>query len=84
MSPKKTLLWTLLLLALAAFYYLYEIEGEKKRQEATRQQELLFHFAADAVTALTVKRADETITAVKRAGRWQLTAPLSTPGDGEK
>jgi hypothetical protein len=83
-SPKKTLLWTLLLLALAAFYYFYEIEGEKKRQEATRQQELLFHFAADAVTTLTVKRADETITAVKRAGHWQLTAPLSTPGDGQK
>jgi hypothetical protein len=83
-SSKKTLLWTLLLLALAAFYYLYEIEGEKKRQEATRQQELLFHFAANDVTALTVKRADETITAVQQAERWQLTAPLSAPGDGQK
>jgi hypothetical protein len=83
-SAKKTLVWAAVLLALAAFYYLYKIEGDKQRQEATRQQELLLHFAADDVTEVTVQRPTETITAVKREGRWQLTVPFSTPGDGPK
>jgi hypothetical protein len=83
-SAKKTGVWAVVLLALAAFYYFYEIEAGKKRQEATRQQELLFDFQADEVTEVTVKRATETITAVKREGYWQLTAPLSAPGDGAK
>jgi hypothetical protein len=80
----KTLIWAALLLVLAAFYYVYELEGTKKRQEATRQQELLLRFAADDVTELTIQRPTETITAVKREGHWQLTVPLSTPGDAQK
>jgi hypothetical protein len=72
------------LLVLAAFYYVYEIQGGKRRQEATRQQELLVRLVADDVTGLTVQRATETITAVKHDGRWQLTAPLSAPGDERK
>jgi hypothetical protein len=83
-SATKTLVWAAVLLVLAAFYYFYEIAGEKKRQEATRQQELLLHFAADEVTEVTIQRPTETITAVKREGHWQLTAPFSTPGDGQK
>jgi Domain of unknown function (DUF4340) len=83
-SGTKTLVWAGVLLALAAFYYVYEIQGGKRRQEATRQQELLVHFAADDVTGLTLQRATDTITAVKRDGRWQLTAPLSAPGDARK
>lgn len=84
MSGTKTLVWAVALLALAAFYYVYEIQGGKRRQEATRQQELLVRIAADDVTSLTVQRAAETITAVKRDGRWQLTAPFSAPGDERK
>jgi hypothetical protein len=83
-SGTKTVVWAVVLLALAAFYYVYEIQGGKRRQEAARQQELLMHFAADNVTGLTLQRATDTITAVKRDGRWQLTAPLSAPGDERK
>ena len=84
MSATKTLIWAALLLVLAAFYYIYELEGTKKRQEATRQQELLLRFAVDDVTELTIQRPTETITAVKREGHWQLTVPVSAPGDAQK
>jgi hypothetical protein len=83
-SGRKTLVWAVLLLALAGFYYVYEIQGGKQRRETARQQELLVHFSADDVTGLTVKRASETITAVRRNGHWHLTAPLLVPGDDQK
>jgi hypothetical protein len=84
MSRKKTLVWGVVLLALAAFYYVNEIQGGKKRREAAKQQALLVHFAVDEAASLTVKRPTETVTAVKRQGHWHLTVPLSAPGDDHK
>ncbi len=84
MSGKKTLGWAIVLLALAAFYYLYEIQGGQKRQEEASKRELLFHFAADDVTGFTVKREQETVRAEKRDGHWYLTEPLAVRGDDQK
>ena len=78
------MIWAVLLLALGAFYYFYEVAGEKKRQEATKQRELLLHFAADAVTGFVIQRDQDTIRATKRDGRWLITEPLTTPGDEQK
>jgi Domain of unknown function (DUF4340) len=83
-SGKKTLVWAIILLALAAFYYTYEIQGGQKRQEAASKRELLFHFAADEVTGFTVKREQETVRAEKRDGHWYLTEPLTVRGDDQK
>jgi hypothetical protein len=83
-SGKKTLVWAVVLLALAAFYYLYEIQGGQKRQEEASKRELLFHFAADDVTGFTVKREQETVRAEKRDGHWYLTEPLAVRGDDQK
>ena len=84
MSGKKTLVWAVILLALAAFYYTYEIQGGQKRQEAASKRELLFHFAVDEVTGFTVKREPETVRAEKRDGHWYLTEPLTVRGDDQK
>ena len=84
MSGKKTLIWAAVLLVLAAFYYLYEIQGGQKRQEEASKRELLFHFAADDVTGFTVKREQETVRAEKRDGHWYLTEPLAVRGDDQK
>ena len=84
MSGKKTLIWAVVLLALAAFYYLYEIQGGQKRQEAVTKRELVFQFAADDVTGFTIKREQETVRAEKRDGHWYLTEPLAVRGDDQK
>lgn len=84
MSGKKTVIWTLLLLVLGGFYYLYEIRGAKSRQEAAQQKERLVPLAADDVMGITIQRATETIRAVKRDAHWYLTEPLSGPGDDQK
>ena len=84
MSGQKTLIWAVLLLALGAFYYFYEVEGGKQRQEAAHKRELLFHFAAADVNTLTIKRRQETIRAEKRDGHWYLTEPLAARGDDQK
>ena len=81
MSGKKTLVWTVILLVLAAFYYTYEIQGGQKRQEEASKRELLFHFVMDDVTGFTVKREQETVRAEKRDGHWYLTEPLAVRGD---
>jgi len=83
-SSKKTLVWAVVLLVLAAFYYAYEIQGGQKRQEEANKRELLFHFAADDVTGFTVKREQETVRAEKRDGHWYLTEPLAVRGDDQK
>ena len=84
MSGRKTLIWAFVLLVLAAFYYLYEIQGGQKRQEEASKRELLFHFAADDVTGFTVKREQETVRAEKSDGHWYLTEPLAVRGDDQK
>ena len=84
MSGKKTLVWAVVLLALAAFYYLYEMRGGQKRQEAASKRTLLFQFAADDVTSFTVKREQDTVHAEKRDGHWYLTQPLAARGDDQK
>lgn len=84
MSGKKTLIWAVVLLALAAFYYLYEMQGGEKRQEAASKRTLLFQFAADDVTGFTVKREQDTVHAEKRDGHWYLTQPLAVRGDDQK
>jgi len=84
MSGKKTLVWAIVLLALAAFYYLYEIQGGQKRQEVASKRELVFQFAADDITGFTIKRDQETVRAEKRDGHWYLTEPLAVRGDDQK
>jgi hypothetical protein len=83
-SSKKTLVWAGVLLVLAAFYYIYEIQGGQKRQEEASKRALLFHFAADDVTGFIVKRAQDTVQAEKRDAHWYLTEPLAVRGDDQK
>lgn len=84
MSGTKTLIWAVVLVVLATLYYFYDIRGGQRRHEAARQDALLVQVQPEEVTGLSLERASETITAVKRQGRWQLTAPLSAPGDPRK
>jgi len=83
-SGKKTLIWAVTLLVLAAFYYQYEIQGGQKWQEAASKREVLFQFAADDVTGFTVKREQEIVRAEQRDGHWYLTEPLAVRGDDQK
>src|SRR5262249_4297176 len=83
-SGKKTLIWAVVLLVLAAFYYVYEMQGGQKRQEDASKRELLFQFAADDVVGFTIKREQDIIRAEKRDGHWYLTEPLAVRGDDQK
>lgn len=84
MSGTKTLIWAVVLLALVAFYAFYEIRGDKNRQEAARQRQLLANFTTDDAIGLTIQRQAETVRAEKREGHWRLTEPLRVPGDDQK
>lgn len=84
MSATKTLMWAVILLALAAFYYFYDIQAGRRWQEAIQQRERLAHFQADEVTGCTITRQGESIRAEKRQGHWYLTEPVRVAADDQK
>lgn|GEM_PF-1432319 len=84
MSGTKTLIWAAVLLILGVFYYLYEIQGGRQRQEATAKRDLLLQIVAEDVTSLAIQRAQDPVRAEKRDGHWHITAPLTVRGDDQK
>jgi hypothetical protein len=84
MKPRSTLLLALVVAALGAFVWFYEIEGGAER---TKQEEASKHLfpgvTADAIQSIDLRTEDGTVARVERAGDqgWQLVAPLAAPAD---
>jgi hypothetical protein len=83
-SYKRTLIFLILLAALAGFYYVYEIRGGETRREAERTEKLLFSFKPDEATRLALKRKSGTIVAAREGEGWRIEEPVSAPADGGK
>ena len=71
----------LLLVLVGGFYYVYEIRWAPDRERAETRKGRVFSAEAADVTALELKRPDETV-ALKRDGEaWRLTAPVAARGN---
>jgi hypothetical protein len=71
----------LLLVLVASFYYVYEIRWAPDRERAETRKGRVFSAEAADVTALELKRPDDTV-ALKRDGEaWRLTAPIAARGN---
>ena len=69
-------------IGLVAFVYLYEIEGEKKRQEAKEREESLFQMKQEEVTSIEITRAgQDPVLLVKVDDKWSIDKPMETPAD---
>ena len=71
----------LLLVLVGGFYYVYEIRWAPDRERAETRKGRVFSAEAADVTALELKRPDDTV-ALKRDGEaWRLTVPIAARGN---
>ncbi|MBY0399416.1 DUF4340 domain-containing protein, partial [Myxococcota bacterium] len=83
MNPKTTGLLALVALALAAFVYFHEIEGEIARESASEAEKRLFaDLEAEAIESLELTTSDGIAARFARTGGdWRVLAPVEGQGD---
>ncbi len=84
MNPRNTALLALVVAAVGAFVWFYEIEGgaeRAKREEAGKR--LFAGLTAEQIQSIELRTEDGTTARLERAGAegWKLVAPLATPAD---
>jgi hypothetical protein len=70
----------LLLAILGGFYYVYEVRWGPGREEATARKGRVFAADTKDVTAVALKRGDESVRLVREGEAWQLVEPVKARG----
>jgi hypothetical protein len=78
---QTTLVAALLLAFVGGFYYVYEVRLGPEREKVEMRKRRVFSVEAADVTAMTLKRADGTVQAVREGDAWQLVEPVKAKGD---
>ena len=83
MQPRTTAILFIVSLLFGAFIYLYEIQGEAGREDASAESRRMFpDVVADSIDALVFRTLDDRPFESTRAGRgWQIRVPIDFPGD---
>jgi hypothetical protein len=83
MKPRNTLILALVVAALGAFVWFYEIQGAEKRSEEESASKRIFHdLKADAIEWIELRTDDGQNARLERAeAGWKLIAPLAFPAD---
>ena len=81
MRFKSTIVWTLVLVTLAAFVYIYEIKGGAKREETAEMAKSVFLFDKEDVRRLVLKRPQEIIMFQRINEGWQIVQPVRAQAD---
>jgi uncharacterized protein DUF4340 len=71
----------LLLVLVGGFYYLYEVRWAPDRERAESRKGRVFSAEASDVTALELKRPDETVALKRDGDAWRVTAPVTARGN---
>jgi hypothetical protein len=70
-----------LLVLVGAFYYVYEVRWAADRERVESRKGRLFSAEAADVTALELKRPDETVALKRDGDAWRVTAPIVARGN---
>lgn len=83
MNPRSTGVLALVALALGAFIWFYEIEGEAERKRVAEADKRLFaNLEASSIDWIALETTDDVAArAERRDERWWLTSPLDFPAD---
>jgi hypothetical protein len=82
-NPRNTLLLALVVAALGAFVWFYEIEGAEQRSEEENASKRIFPgLAADAIEWIELRTDEGANARLERVeAGWKLVAPLAFPAD---
>jgi hypothetical protein len=78
---QTTLVAALLLALVGGFYYVYEVRLGPDREKVETRKGRVFTAETTDVTALELKRPEETVKAAREGETWQLIEPLKVRGD---
>jgi hypothetical protein len=83
LNPRNTALLFLVVAAVGAFVWFYEIEGADERKQAEEAAKHVFQdLKAEDVSALVVRTTDGATARLERKDRaWRLTEPVDFPAD---
>ena len=84
MNPRNTAILALVVAALGAFVWFYEIQGGAERAKQEEAGKRLFPgVAVDQIQSIELRTTDGVNARLERAGAegWKLVAPLATPAD---
>ena len=81
MRWQTTALFAIILIAVGAFYYVYEIRQGPEREKAESRKSRVFTAEPADVTEIELKRPADTVTLKREGTGWQMQAPLKTGAD---
>jgi len=77
----RTLVLFIILVALGAYVYFYEIKGGEEREELAKQEEQLINFDKDSVKTVEIRSVFSQFTFTKSEDGWEIEKPVKTGGD---
>jgi hypothetical protein len=80
MRWQTTAILALLLAVLGGFYYVYEVRMGPAREEAAARKGRVFSADTKDVTAVELKRPDESVRLQREGDGWQLLEPVKARG----
>lgn len=85
MRFRGTLVLAVVVAAVGAFLYFYEIKGGEKREEAKQQENKIWKLDANAIQQIDFVYPDQRLSAVRSGDKdWKLTAPRMVDADSEE
>lgn len=81
MRWQTTAALAVVLIALGAFYYVYEIRMGPEREKAAGQKDRVWKAEPADVTEVRLKRADEVVRLRREADGWQMLEPVKARAD---
>jgi Domain of unknown function (DUF4340) len=81
MRWQTTAVLAVILIALGAFYYVYEVRMGPEREKTEGRKGRVFAVEPVDVAEVELKRTDSTVTLKREGDAWQILAPVKARGD---
>jgi len=81
MRWQTTAVLAVILIALGAFYYVYEVRMGPEREKTEGRKGRVFAVEPADVAEVELKRTDSTVTLKREGDVWQILAPVKARGD---
>ena len=81
MRWQTSVVLAVVLVALGAFFYVYEVQWAPDREKVTARKGRVFTAEPADVTQLTLKRPGDSVDLKREGDAWQMAAPVKARGD---